>query len=151
MTGQMFVTLANRLPEIARLAGLVDAFGKAHGLSSEVIFNLNLSLDEVLTNVISYAYDDDAGHDVIVRAMLDGDRVLAEVDDDGCAFNPLEIAPPDIQAGLDRKGAGGLGVYLVRSLMDTVEYRPERERNVFTMRKRHAGGAHPGTTMSPVG
>jgi anti-sigma regulatory factor (Ser/Thr protein kinase) len=117
MTGQMSAMPANRLPEIASLAELVDAFGKAHGLSSEVIFNLNLSLDEVLTNVIFYAFDDDAAHDVAVRVMLDDDRVCAEVEDDGCAF----------------------GVYLVRSLMDMAEYRRERERNVFTMSKRHAG------------
>jgi anti-sigma regulatory factor (Ser/Thr protein kinase) len=148
MTGQMCVTLANRLPEIGRLAGLVDAFGNAHGLSFELIVNLNLSLDEVLTNVIAYGDDDDAAHDVVVRIRLDGDRVWAEVEDDGRAFNPLEIAPPDIPAGLDRKGVGGLGVYLVRSLMDTVEYRRERERNVFTMSKRHAGGAYPGTMTS---
>jgi serine/threonine-protein kinase RsbW len=135
MTGRLSVVLANRLPEIARLAGLVAAFGEEHALPSTVIFNLNTSLDEVITNVISYAYDDDIAHEVRVNVILDVDRVTAEVEDDGRAFNPLDLAPPDIQAGLDRRGVGGLGVHIVRSLMDTVEYRRERDRNIFTMSK----------------
>ena len=68
--------------------------------------------------------------------MVDVDRVTAEVEDDGRAFNPLDLARPGIEAGLDRPGVGGLGVHLVRSMMDTVEYRRERDRNIFTMSKK---------------
>src|SRR5262249_31658414 len=117
MTGRMSVVLDNRLAEIARLAELVEAFGEEHRLPSHMIFNLNVSLDEVLTNVIAYAYDDDGAHELRVSVTLDVDRLTAEVEDDGRAFNPLDLARPDIQAGLDRTGVGGLGVHIVRSLM----------------------------------
>lgn len=136
---QLSVTLAARLPEITRLAGLVEDFGTRHGLPSSVVFDLNLSLEEVLTNVISYAYDDPHERSVDVRLKVDRSQVWAEIEDEGRAFNPLEAAPPDTEAGLDERRVGGLGIHLVRSLMDSVEYRREKGRNILTMRKVYAG------------
>jgi serine/threonine-protein kinase RsbW len=66
MRAQLSVTLANRLSEIARLAGLVEAFGEAHGLRRDAVFSLTVSLDEVLSNVFSYAYDGNGEHEVHV-------------------------------------------------------------------------------------
>jgi len=140
MTGQLSVTLANRLPEIARLAGLVEAFGEAHGLPADLVFSLSVSLDEVLSNVFSYAYDDTGAHEVHVRVTLDGDQVSVEVEDDGRPFNPLEARAPDIRAGLDRPGTGGFGLHIVRSLMDALDYRREGGRNIMSMTKRRPTG-----------
>lgn len=136
---QLSVTLAARLPEITRLAGLVEDFGTQHGLPSSVVFDLNLSLEEVLANVISYAYDDPHQRSVEVRLKVGRSQVWAEIEDEGREFNPLEAAPPDTEAGLDERRVGGLGIHLVRSLMDSVEYRREKGRNILTMRKVYAG------------
>ena len=80
----------NRLPEIGKAAQLIEAFGAAHGLSPEVVFTLNLALDEVVTNIISYAYDDEAEHQIGIRVALERDGVSLRVEDDGRAFNPLD-------------------------------------------------------------
>jgi anti-sigma regulatory factor (Ser/Thr protein kinase) len=137
MTRLISLTLANHLSEVAKLAGFVEAFGVAEGLEPEAVFNLNLALDEVVTNVIRYAHEDDGQeHPIVVRLALESGVVTAEVEDDGRAFNPLEAAAPNLDASIDERPIGGLGIHLVRSVMTSVEYRRQDGRNVLTMKKK---------------
>jgi anti-sigma regulatory factor (Ser/Thr protein kinase) len=136
MSEALSLTFPNRLTEIEKAARLVEAFGKAHGLSPEVVFSLNLALDEVVTNIITYAYEDDADHEVMVRIALDRDVVSVRVEDDGRAFNPLDAPAPDLRLGVDERPIGGLGVHIVRSVMDALEYRRDKARNIFLMTKK---------------
>ena len=136
MTGQTSLTLVNQLSEVSKIAGFVEAFAAAEGLGPEAVFNLNLALDEVVTNVIRYAHDDDGReHPIVVRLALEGGVLTAQVEDDGRAFNPLEKPAPDLSADIDERPIGGLGIFLVRSVMSSVEYRREDGRNVLIMRK----------------
>lgn len=128
--------LSSKLEEIGRLAAAVEAFGAAHGLSDEVVFAVNLSLDEVVTNVISYAFDDVRDHPIDVRLQLEGGVLSAEVSDDGRPFNPGDVPAPDLDVPIDERRIGGLGVHLVREMMDSLDYRREADRNVLTLRKR---------------
>ena len=118
------------------MAQRIEAFGLTHGLSPEVVFTLNLALDEVVTNIISYAYADDAEHEIDVRVTLDGKEVSVRVQDDGKAFNPLAVPKPDLGPDIDQRPVGGLGVHIVRSLMDALEYQRVNDHNIFIMRKR---------------
>ncbi len=136
MTPSMSVTLVNDLAEIERLSQLVEAFGEAGGMGPESVFNVNLALDEVITNVIRYAHDDGREHPIVVRLAIDQDVLTAQVEDDGRAFNPLEAPVPDIGASIEERPIGGLGIHLVRSVMNSVEYRREDGRNVLIMKKR---------------
>jgi anti-sigma regulatory factor (Ser/Thr protein kinase) len=130
------ITCPNRLAEIGKAAELIEVFGAAHGLSPEVVFKLNLALDEVVTNIISHAYDDEDEHQIAIRVALDGDGVSVRVEDDGRAFNPLDAPRPDLGLDLAERPIGGLGVHIVRSVMDALEYRREDHRNILIMRKR---------------
>lgn len=137
MTPSLSVTLVNQLSEVERLSRLVETFGEAEGLGPEVVFSVNLALDEVVTNVIRYAHDDDGlQHPIVVRLALEQDVLTAQVEDDGRAFNPLEAPAPDTGASIDERPIGGLGIHLVRSVMNSVEYRREDGRNVLTMKKK---------------
>lgn len=136
MTSSMSVTLVNDLAEVEKLSRLVEAFGEAEGLQPESVFNVNLALDEVITNIIRYAHDDGRQHPIVVRLAIDQGVLTAHVEDDGRAFNPLEAPVPDIGASIDERPIGGLGIHLVRSVMNSVEYRREDGRNVLTMKKR---------------
>lgn len=136
MTPSMSVTLVNDLAEVEKLSRLVEAFGEAEGLQPESVFNVNLALDEVITNIIRYAHDDGRQHPIVVRLAIDQGVLTAHVEDDGRAFNPLEAPVPDIGASIDERPIGGLGIHLVRSVMNSVEYRREDGRNVLTMKKR---------------
>ena len=136
MTRPMSLTLVNQLSDVAKLSSFVEAFGVAEGLAPEAVYSLNLALDEVVTNVIRYAHEDDGReHPIVVRLALERDVLTAQVEDDGRAFNPLEAPAPDLEASLDERPIGGLGIFLVRSVMNSVEYRREDGRNVLTMKK----------------
>ena len=136
MSSSTSLTLINQLSEVSKIAEFVEAFGEAEGLTAEVVFNLNLALDEIVTNVIRYAHDDDGReHPIVVRLALESGVLTAQVEDDGRAFNPLEAAAPDLSGNIDDRPIGGLGIFLVRSVMSSVEYRRVDGRNVLTMRK----------------
>ena len=138
------ITCSNRLAEIEKATELIEAFGTAHGLSAEVVFKLNLALDEVVTNIISHAYDDEDEHQIVIRVALDGEGVAVRVEDDGRAFNPLDAPRPDLGLDLANRPIGGLGVHIVRSVMDALEYRRENDRNILIMRKRTGDGSNEG-------
>lgn len=133
--------LNNRLEEIATLAERIDAFGEAAGVPPEILFKLNLVIDELVTNIISYGYEDALPHVIEVSLTLDGDRLTAKLRDDGNPFNPLEEAPdPDLHAPLEERAIGGLGLHFMRVFMDELAYRREADRNIMTLVKRIAIG-----------
>ena len=138
-------TCPNRLAEIGTAAERIEVFGAAHGLSPEVVFKLSLALEEVVANIIAHAYDDEDEHQIAIRVALDGDGVSVRVEDDGRAFNPLDAPRPDLGLGLAERPIGGLGVHIVRSVMDALEYRREDGRNILIMRKRTGDGSNEGT------
>ena len=136
MTSSISLRLVNQLSEVAKLAGFIEAFGVAEGLDPEAVYSLNLALDEVVTNVIRYGHEDDGReHPIVVRLALASGVLTAEVEDDGRAFNPLEAPTPNLESNIDDRPIGGLGIFLVRSVMTSVEYRREDGRNVLTMKK----------------
>ncbi len=130
------LTLKNSLSEIARLAHAVEIFGSRHALPARLIFEVNLALEEILANVISYGYDDDAEHDIVVRLTMQAGEMAVQVEDDGRAFNPLDVAAPLLDVPLQDRRIGGLGVHLVRSVTDRVEYRREGDKNILVITKR---------------
>jgi serine/threonine-protein kinase RsbW len=136
VTASTSFTLVNDRSEIERLGRLVDAFGEAEGLHPDAIFSVTLALDEVVTNIIRYAHDDGRQHVIAVRLTVESGVLRAEVEDDGRDFNPLQAPPPDLDASLEERPIGGLGIHLVRSVMSSVAYRRQAGRNVLTMEKR---------------
>jgi anti-sigma regulatory factor (Ser/Thr protein kinase) len=114
------VRIGNDMRELARVATLVEDFGARHDFPDSVVVALNVSLDEILNNIISYAYDDAGRHDIVVRLELRGEAVEVLVEDDGKPFDPLAAAAPEDSAG--DAVLGGVGLHFVRSLMDRLEY-----------------------------
>jgi serine/threonine-protein kinase RsbW len=140
MGPRLDISLKNELPEIRRLAEEVDAFFAAQGLPHALSHNFNLAFDEIITNIVSYGFDDGGEHRIDVHLSLDGTLIEAEVVDDAKAFDPLEAPDPDITADLDDRPIGGLGVYFVKMLMDEVHYRRDDGRNRLYFCKRAPDG-----------
>ena len=134
--GSITIHLTADVREIERLNRLVRQFGELHDVPSRTLYAVNLALDELVTNVILYGYEDGSGKDVVIKLETAGRELVAAVADEAKAFNPLEVAPPDLSAPLEDRQLGGLGVHLVRSLMDRVSYARENDKNVLTIRKR---------------
>ncbi len=135
MRGQSAIVLANQLTELERVAHEVEAFGEAHGITAKVIFNVNVALDEILTNVISYAYPEGGAHVITVRLAVQAAELVIEVEDDGRPFNPLTVASPDLEEPPAERPIGGLGLHFVRRMMDRLEYRREQGKNLLVMGK----------------
>lgn len=131
----MQIELKNELEELKRLDLSVTEYCEDQGLSSEILFALKLSLEEVVSNVISYGYSDDSEHKIIVKFDQSEGSVVIQVQDDGAAFNPLEQKPPDIEAPVEERPIGGLGIHLVRHYMDSLEYERRGGHNILLMKK----------------
>jgi anti-sigma regulatory factor (Ser/Thr protein kinase) len=132
------IQVKNDLIELERVGRLVEAFGQAHHLPRRLIFELNLALDEILTNIVSYGYRDTSEHEIVVRLLLASDpfrEVIVEVEDDAQPFDPTTAAVPDLELPVDARPVGGLGIHLVRKLMDRLVYSRQAGRNMLSMRK----------------
>lgn len=135
------IALKNDLGELSRLAEALQTFASANGLSAGTLFAVNLALEELVTNTIWYGFTDGQVHVIDISLRLDGPDLHVRVEDDATAFNPLERAAPDLEAPIEDRPIGGLGVHLVRTLMDDVQYERAGARNVLTMRKRVTDGS----------
>lgn len=132
----MEVVLTNKPGDRQRLVAELEAFARQVQLPKAALQAADLSLEEHLTNVINYGFDDEKIHEIIVRLEIQGDALIVEVFDDGHPFNPLERPEVDTTIPLEEKPIGGLGVHLMRKFMDELDYRREDGRNVFRMRKK---------------
>ena len=128
------VQLRNDLSEIQRLNQIVTEFAVQHDLAAELTFRVNLVLEEIVANVISYGYDDRLEHEISVRLSWQDPRIELEVKDDGRPFNPLEAPQPETESPLVEKPVGGLGIHLVRRMVDHLEYRREGDKNCLVLR-----------------
>lgn len=124
------LTLRNSRVEIARIAGEIEAHAAARGWPDDWAFKLNLALDELLVNIVNHGYEDLAEHEIRIVLREEEGRLRAVVEDDGVAFDPFADAPaPDLAADLEARAVGGLGVHLVKSVMDEVGYERRDGRN----------------------
>ncbi|MEI8393650.1 MAG: ATP-binding protein [Rhodospirillaceae bacterium] len=141
MSAVLELRLANRLSEIRRVAERIESFCAIGGVPESVIFKLNLALDEVLTNIIDYAYDEEGEHEIILRVVLVREILSAEVVDDGRPYDPTLTPDPDTGLSLDDRPIGGLGIYFAKRMMDRVVYVRDGNRNRLTLSKSTGKGA----------
>ena len=133
----LILTLKNDLSELARIAQEIEAYGESHGWPVKWILNLNISLDELITNIVSYGYQDCEEHEIRVTLTNRGGSLMVVLEDDGIAFNPLTSTPePDLDASIEERRIGGLGVYFVKTLMDEATYERVGNRNRITLIQR---------------
>ncbi|HEX6437646.1 MAG TPA: SpoIIE family protein phosphatase [Candidatus Binatia bacterium] len=129
------IRVNNKLSELASANQALTEFGRQYGLADNVLHDLNLALEEILTNIISYGYTDSGEHEIAVRFSIKAGEMRVDVEDDGQPFNPLEAPEVDTSKPLEERTIGGLGVHLVRKLMDGLEYQRREGKNLLVMRK----------------
>ena len=131
------LTLKNDPSEIARTAEAIEAYGESHGWPMKWVMNLNLSLDELITNIVSYGYRDGEEHEIRITLTEEEGSLKVVLEDDGISFDPLSEAPdPDLDADVEERRIGGLGVHFVKSLMDEVAYERRDGCNRLTLIQR---------------
>lgn len=119
----MRIELSNSLDELPRLAEELEQFGESAGLSVKDVMQLNLVLEELVTNTISYGYEGASGpRSIVVELNRDESGLRVVVEDDAREYDPFQRAEPDLGLPLEQKPVGGLGVHLVREIMDECRY-----------------------------
>jgi serine/threonine-protein kinase RsbW len=135
MTNDVEIKLRNKVSELTKANQALTEFGMQHGLSDNVMHDLSLALGEILTNIISYGYTDSGEHEITIRLSVESGEMRVDVEDDGRPFNPLEAPEADTTKPLEERTVGGLGVHLVRKLMDGLEYQRHEGKNLLVMKK----------------
>ncbi len=130
--------MRNCLDEIPRISRTVESFCAHHALAPRIATHLTLALDELATNAISHGFPPEDTHDgaVRLRLALERDTVHAVIEDDGRPFDPLSVPPADTAMTLEDRAIGGLGVHIVRAVMDDVRYERADGVNRVHLRKR---------------
>ena len=128
--------LKNNLSELDRLCQHCEEIGQAIGVTDKAIFEMNLALDELFTNIISYGFQDKQEHTIKINISIEGDLLEIRIEDDGIPFNPIQSKAPDFQCGIEECKIGGLGIHLIKKLMDDIRYQRVADKNILFLRRK---------------
>ena len=128
--------LRNRPHDLPAVLNGVQEFCQARGLAKENTLDVRLVAEEVLTNFVKYAHEDNAERWVELRLVASAESLRLEFRDEGTPFNPLDAPEPDLGIAAEERTIGGLGVHLVKSLVDDASYSREGTMNVLVLVKR---------------
>ena len=127
------LTLVNDLRQVSLLSGFVDRIRKENDLAPALAARIHLALEEAVSNVIMYAYPEGTAGNMVLDAVRDGNRLQFTLVDRGKAFDPTTVPEANPEAPLEERPVGGLGIHLVRSIMDSISYSRLDGKNVLTM------------------
>lgn len=127
--------LQNNISEIPRLATFIDEIAEELSLPMDMVFNLNLVLEEAVSNVIMYAYPAEVTNEISLTAKLSGNSLIFTLTDSGEEFDPTQVPDADVSLSAEERQIGGLGIFLIRNIMNKVEYQRIEGKNVFTLTK----------------
>jgi serine/threonine-protein kinase RsbW len=122
-----------RLDSLYPLIDMVASFARRQGALETRILEIELVTEELLVNIINHAYPDQPGDVEIVCRLDEAGRLLVEFADEGIPFNMLAMKDPDIEAGIEQRKIGGLGVFFVKQLVQEIRYRREGGKNILTL------------------
>jgi anti-sigma regulatory factor (Ser/Thr protein kinase) len=130
------IILANDISEISKLNEFVEEIGNEFSLTPDVVFNVNLVLEEAIVNVINYAYPKEKHESIYLSAQLHEGSIVFVLTDTGMQFDPTKAPEADITLSLEDRPIGGLGIFLIRQIMNEVSYERIDGKNVLTLSKK---------------
>lgn len=130
------MVLSNDIKEIPRLKGFVDYVFEGKKVGQDVVNGINLALEEIVSNVIMYAYPEGKIGLAAVDATIKDDSVIFTISDSGVPFDPTAAPEVDTTLGAEERGIGGLGIFMARNIMDSITYKREGDSNILTMTKK---------------
>jgi len=133
--GTLSFELKNRLSELDKLCDHLRQFCQDCGVSKRQTFEINLALDELFTNIISHGFEDNEEHDVNVTCQKKDGVLKITIEDDGIPFNPIAAPHPNLKCAFKDREVGGLGIHLIRSYMDHIEYSRRGGKNILVLTK----------------
>ena len=135
MEEKMSITLTNDIQEVAQLAAFVEEACEKAGMDASTTMQMNLAMEEAVVNVMNYAYPKGVQGDIVIEAEEMGDRVRFVIIDGGTPFDPTAEADADTTLSAEERPIGGLGIHLVRQIMDKISYQYTDKQNILTLEK----------------
>ena len=129
------IIIKNEIAELERVAVFVEEVSQLLSLDSETTMNLNLALEEVVSNVILYAYPQKMGENIIIKASSDDNILVFTITDKGDEFDPTKVEDADITLAAEDREIGGLGIFIVKNIMNEVTYQRLDGKNILTLKK----------------
>ena len=129
------ICIRNKVSELEKVAQFIEEIGEELGLSMELQMNLNLVMEEMVTNVIFYAYPQDEEADIELLAKSDGKELTFVLSDQGKEFDPTAKEDADLDVNPAERELGGMGIFIVKNIMNKVTYQRLEGKNLLTMTK----------------
>ena len=130
------IILANEISEITKLNAFIEEIGNEFSLTPDIVFNLTLVLEEAVVNVINYAYPKEEHQFIYLSARLHEGSVILVLTDTGKEFDPTMAPEADVTLDAEERQIGGLGIFLIRQIMNEVKYERIEGKNVLTLEKK---------------
>ena len=130
------LTLPNDINTIPQLNEFIDGIGEELNLDMSLMMSLNLALEEAVVNVMEYAYPIDVQGDVTIEAIANETYLVFIISDNGIPFDPTKKEKVDTTLSAEERSIGGLGIHLVREIMDSVDYEYRDCKNILTLSKK---------------
>ena len=128
--------IGNQIGELTSLAEKIDALAEEWEWSPGLAMNMNLVVEEAVSNIIFYAFNDNGKHEIGISISLENSKLTIKITDDGIPFNPLAQQQPDINLSAEERPVGGLGIFLISQIMDEMNYDRIKNENILTLKKR---------------
>jgi anti-sigma regulatory factor (Ser/Thr protein kinase) len=132
------LTIKSDSSEIPAVSASIEEVMHTHGFSSEDILDTQLAVEEIITNIINHGYKN-AGGEIAISCRINVNQVEVRIRDNAPRFDPLSLPEPDLDGTIQDRKIGGLGVFLIRQVMDEISYRYENGQNILVMIKRKTG------------
>jgi anti-sigma regulatory factor (Ser/Thr protein kinase) len=127
--------IENQIGELSSLAEKMEKIAGDWDLSPALALNMNLVIEEALSNIIFYAFTDKNKHEIKISISIDNKILTIKITDDGIPFNPLKQKQPDITLPAEERPVGGLGIFLMSQIMDQMLYKRKGNENILTLKK----------------
>lgn len=130
------LTLPNDVESIPQLAAFIEAVTEELAIAPQLTMRINLAMEEAVVNVMKYAYPEGTLGQIDISTSFSDGTITFAIKDSGIPFDPTKVSSPDISLPVEERSIGGLGIYLVRELMDEVSYCYKNNHNILTLKKK---------------
>lgn len=129
------IKITNNLEEISHLYEFIEELGEVLDLPSATTMNINLALEEAVANIIMYAYPEGEQHEILLKVISSPQQLIFLLTDKGQVFDPTQVPDAEINLPIEERAIGGLGIFLIRSIMNEVSYQRLGDENLLIMKK----------------
>ncbi len=129
------LTLTNKISELEKIRDSLERLGEDWGVDPRTCMSVNLALEEAFTNIVNYAFENNDPREIVIDMQKTDARLIITITDEGRPYDPTQNPEPDTTLPAEERTIGGLGIFLIRKIMDEVAYERNGNKNQLTLTK----------------